>query len=66
MVLGTYHKEDKDGWNAGSCVKGWGAREGSRGRTSGEILGISINAYVGNLENSTDEPIFRAAIKMQM
>lgn len=50
MVLGTCHKEDKDGWNAGSCVKGWGAREGSQGRTSGEISGLSINAYVGNLE----------------
>ena len=50
VVLGGCHKEDKDGWNAGSCVKGWGAREGSRGWTSGEISGLSINAYVGNLE----------------
>ena len=50
MVLGTCHKEDKDRWNAGRCVKGWGAREGSQGWTSGEISGLSIKAYMGNLE----------------
>lgn len=49
-------REDKDRWNAGSCVKAWGAGEGESRRTSEKFWALVLMHMWGIQKNGTDEP----------